>query len=337
MKFKIYWILGLMLLTKGLSAADPVLAQKWVNYGQQVYAQRDYVKAQQAFTTAARADSRNAAAWKGLGNVLYMKGDKANALKYYKYALALNPSDAALAAFVARMGGAPAAPAGALATANREYAARQYAAAAGHYQQATTENPNDAKAWQGLGNARYAQNDRPGAMQAYNKALELNPSNVALKNFVDKAGGGAQASGETDWGQPLWRSAVLPGWGQAYNGSPVKAWTIGLSSLALLGTTIYTYTAGDAARLEYLSVTGTDQAAYDKPFATWESMASINHLTYALFGAVYVYGLVDAIIGAKPKSAYRAGLGEAETEVAGLNLKLNAMGTPMLQTKLLEF
>jgi tetratricopeptide (TPR) repeat protein len=329
-----------MLLTKGLgaaAAANPAVAQQWVNYGQKVYAQRDYAKAQQAFSTAIKNDGRNVAAWKGLGNTLYMKGDKANALKYYKYALALNPSDTALAGFVAKMGGgAAAAPAsGPLAAANREYAARQYAAAAGHYQEAVTQNPTDAKAWQGLGNARYAQQDRAGAMQAYNRALELNPSNAALRAFVDKAGGSAQAAGgPTDWVQPLWRSAILPGWGQGYNGQELKGWIMGGTEVALMTTTILTFMAGESAHQQYISLTDP-KADYDTPFATWESMAQINHTAYALFGAVYLYGLVDAILNAKPKSAYRAEFGG--NEVAALDVRLNAMGTPMVQAKLLEF
>jgi hypothetical protein len=133
-----------------------------------------------------------------------------------------------------------------------------------------------------------------------------------LQNFLNTnapesaAGGTAVAGGPKDWVQPLWRSAVLPGWGQSYNGDGTKAWLLGGTTLAMLGGTVATYIIGDGARTKYLGLTDAN-ADYDTPYQTWESMANLNHIFYIAFGVAYTFTLVDAIMSAKPmpkQSAY---------------------------------
>lgn len=289
-------------------AADAATAQKWVTYGQQLFAQRQYDKALSAFSTAAKADSRNAAAWKGLGNVYVAKKDYPNALKYYKYAYQLNPQDSGLAAYIPKLEAATAQPAqqGPADTAARYYQARRYDEAIQYYNQALAANPNDAKSWQMLGNCYYAKQDKPRAVDAFKKALQLNPSNTSLQSFLanyapESAGGGGTqlADGPKDWGQPLWRSAVLPGWGQAYNGQSGKGWLLGGVTLGCFAGTVATYIMGDSAKQQYMSLTDPT-ANFDAPYATWESMAGLNHIFYIGFGVAYTFTLVDAILSAKP-------------------------------------
>jgi tetratricopeptide (TPR) repeat protein len=294
------------------AAADPALSTKWVAYGQQLYAQRQYDKAIQAFSTAARANSGNSAAWKGLGNALYAKRDYANAVKYYKYALQLNRSDAQLAQFVQRLESSIAQnkqgandPMG---LAGRYYQARQYDYAIQQYNLATQQNPNNAKAYQGLGNCYYAKGNKEQAVAAYKRALQIDPSNAGLKSFLaryspaDAQASGVQiAEGPKDWAQPLWRSAILPGWGQFYNHEPVKGWIIGGLSIATLGATIVTYSIGDSARKAYEGYgPGTPASSFDSSYSTWESMAGINNTLAITFLALYSFNLVDAVISAKP-------------------------------------
>lgn len=296
------------------AAADPALSQKWVAYGQQLYAARQYDKAVQAFSTAARANSGNTAAWKGLGNALYAKRDYNNALKYYKYALQLNRNDAQLAQFVQRLQSTvmqrQQAANDPMALATRYYQARQYPYAIQQYNLATQQNPNNDKAYQGLGNSYYAMGNKPQAVAAYKRALQINPGNAALKGFLaryspaDAQASGVQiATGPKNWGQPLWRSALLPGWGQFYNREPVKGWIIGGLSLATLGATVGTYVIGDGARKQYLDYpAGTPAASFDTAYGTWESMASLNNTFAITFLALYTFNLVDAVISAKPST-----------------------------------
>jgi tetratricopeptide (TPR) repeat protein len=301
-----------LLWTSPAQAADAALATKWVAYGQQLYAQQQYDKAVQAFSTAAKANSADPAAWKGLGNALYAKKDYNNALKYYKYALQLNRNDTQLAQFVQRLeanlaqqGQAASDP---VALGNRYYQARQFDQAIQQYNLATQQNPNNDKAYQGLGNSYYAKGNKPQAVAAYKRALQINPGNTQLAAFLAryapedaKASGVQVATGPKDWTQPLWRSALLPGWGQAYNGDSTKAWIIGGLTVGTLIGTVSTYVIGDGARKEYLGLgAGEDLAKFDASYKTWESMAGLNNTLAISFLALYTFNLVDAVISAKP-------------------------------------
>jgi tetratricopeptide (TPR) repeat protein len=308
----IAFAVGATLWTSPAMAADAALATKWVAYGQQLYAQRQYDKAVQAFSTAAKANSADAAAWKGLGNALYAKKDYANALKYYKYALQLNPGDTQLAQFTQRLeaatvrGGQTAGDPNALAA--RYYQARQYDQAIQQYAAAVRLNPNNDKAYQGLGNCYYAKGNKPYAVQAYKRALQINPGNTQLRAFLAryspedaKASGVQVATGPKDWTQPLWRSAVLPGWGQFHNGESTKGYIIGGLTIGALIGTVTTYVIGDGARTTYKGLGPTAPAAdFDAAYGTWESMAGLNNTLALSFLALYTFNLVDAAISAKP-------------------------------------
>lgn len=328
------------------AAANATLASQWVNYGQQLYAQQQYDKAIQAFSTAARANSSDPAAWKGLGNSLYAKRDYANALKYYKYALQLNRNDAQLAQFVQRLeahlaqqGQASSDP---VALGNRYYQARQYDQAIQQYTLATQQNPNNAKAYQGLGNSHYAKGNKPQAVAAYKRALQIEPGNTQLAAFLAryapeeaKATGVQVAEGPKDWPQPLWRSALLPGWGQMYNGEKTKGWIIGGLTLGALAGTVTTYVIGDGARKEYLGFgPGTEQAKFDAAYNTWDSMAGLNNTLAISFLALYTFNLVDAVISAKP--ATRA-VGLAPGEEPPVMLGLLDNGGFGVKARLLAF
>lgn len=307
--------LGLWMTSSALHAADPALAKRWTTYGQQLYAARQYDKAIQAFTAAAKANSADAAAWKGLGNCYYAKRDYANALKYYKYALQMNPNDASLAQFVqklqatvAKQGGAAGDPS---ALAARYYQARQYQYAIYYYKQALAKNPNDAKAYQGLGNCYYAMKDKPNAVAAYRRSLQINPANVGLAGFLakyDPAGavsaGVKVASGPTNWVDPLWRSMILPGWGQFHNGESTKGLLLGGVTLGLLGGSVVTYMSGAAARDKYMSLkVGDPQKDFDDSYSAWESNANMNHIFALGFLGAYTFTLVDAVMSAKPSTS----------------------------------
>jgi hypothetical protein len=72
-----------------------------------------------------------------------------------------------------------------LADGNKAYQAKDYAGAEDHYRQATQLDPQNAKAWQSLGNALLYQKKKTEALQAYDQALTLDPSNASLKKYVD--------------------------------------------------------------------------------------------------------------------------------------------------------
>ncbi len=191
-------VVGLLLLPSMLLAN----AQQYVQWGNQMLAQRQYDKAIQYFSGAAKEDPRNAAAYKGLGFAYAYKGDRAKAAQYLQYSLQLNPNDAQLRAYAQQLGvGASAAATGgtgATAYQNgvRYLQGKQYPYAAYYFNQATQAEPNNAKYWQGLGNAFYGQGSKDKAVAAWEKAVALDPSNTQLAGYVASIKGSGTGSAD---------------------------------------------------------------------------------------------------------------------------------------------
>lgn len=292
------------LLALGLATAAKASvpqAVQYYQYGVQLYNAKQYDQALKYFAGSLKLDNRQATVYQAVGNCYYAKGDRANASRYYKYALQLNPGNAALQAFVTRLDSNAQPAADPLATGHQLYRAQRYSEALQSYEQARIARPGDARVWQSLGNAKYALQDKAGAMQAYRQSLQLNPNNAGLAAFVAKVDGGtAVAGGEGSWFQPAWRSAILPGWGQYYNGEKGKGLLIGAVTLGLFAGEVATFVIGDQARQTYLGLSDP-KADYDSPYATWESMANLNHLFFWSMTAAYTYNVVDAIMNSGNK------------------------------------
>jgi len=329
-----------------VDAAPASSADGWVARGQQAYAAGQLDQAITDFSSAAQADRGNAAAWSGLGNSFYAKHDYASALKYYRFALQLHPGDNQLAAFVQHLAdltlktdAAANAPA---AQAARLSASGNYDQAVVQYKAAIAANPNNAKAYQGLGNAYYALKQKPEAVAAYRRCLEIAPDNAALKSFLaryapdDARAEGVQvATSPADWTQPAWRSALLPGWGQAFNGDTGKGWVIGGLTVAALIGTIATYAAGDAARTDYNTYgSGVSQSKFDSAYNTWNSMANYNNALALATLALYTFNIADAIMEAKPVTQ---AVGLAPGEEPALRLGLLGNGSVGAQVRVLSF
>jgi tetratricopeptide (TPR) repeat protein len=299
------------LLLTGLFAsglmAQPTDAPGWFAQGNQLYMAKDYDGALAAYSQGLRLDNRSAPAYEGVGNCFASKGDVAHALQYYGFSLQLNPNNPALRDYVSRLQAATR-PAPSLAGANQLYRQGAYDQAVAAYQALILAQPNDPKAYQGLGNAYYAKGDQQDAMVQYHKSLALNPGNTALADFVashERVAAAAQG-GPGDWPQPLWRSAILPGWGQFYNGQSTKGLVLGGLTVGCLVGVVSTYMVGEQAMNQYHAATGTNESAYNTPFQTWATMADWNHAFYIGFGVLYTYTLIDAIVGARPSSAVTA-------------------------------
>jgi hypothetical protein len=68
--------------------------------------------------------------------------------------------------------------------ANQLMGQKDYATAARYYQAAAQVDPNSSAAYQGLGTCHYYQGQNAEAKAAFRKALELNPSNTQLAEFL---------------------------------------------------------------------------------------------------------------------------------------------------------
>ena len=61
------------------------------------------------------------------------------------------------------------------------------AAALALYQEAIKKDPADTRAWMGLGHLYYRRHDEASALQCFEQVVRLNPTETALKEWVEKA------------------------------------------------------------------------------------------------------------------------------------------------------
>ena len=101
-------------------------------------------------------------------------------------------------------------------SANQAYNSRNYIEAEQLYQAAIQSDPNNAVAYQGLGNCELAQGHKKKAIADYNQSLSINSNNPQLAAYVQKL----EAQASTDSDAPAARSTHRGGGGGSfqYNG-----------------------------------------------------------------------------------------------------------------------
>ncbi len=92
----------------------------------------------------------------------------------------------------------------------------------------------------------------------------------------------------------LFRSLLIPGWGQSYNGEDVKAGVFLGTGVALIGVSVIEYFRFEGARDDYRNATNTPSAiqGYDR-------MVDINrerNIVYAITGLFWGVNVADAFI-----------------------------------------
>lgn len=92
----------------------------------------------------------------------------------------------------------------------------------------------------------------------------------------------------------LWRSAIVPGWGQFYKGSNLKGGLILGGTVALAGSIIFT----EGQRSDYVKkITKTHDANIKRTYATKrDHYATGRNICIGALTALYVYNLIDAVV-----------------------------------------
>lgn len=92
----------------------------------------------------------------------------------------------------------------------------------------------------------------------------------------------------------LWRSAVIPGWGQLYKGSSLKGGFILGGTAALAGGIIATETI----RSDYVRrINETHDVEYKRLYAKRvDQFSTARNICIGAIGALYVYNIIDAIV-----------------------------------------
>lgn len=222
------------------------------------------------------------------------------------------------------------------AQANAYYTQRDYPAAYQLYRQACVLDPASGPAWWGMANTLYLMGHKADALGAYQHAArllptaaqvqeryhqvdaELHPGTVAAPLAPRAAAPPAASINQVhgNWFAPLWRSALIPGWGQAYNGQSTKAWLLGGLTWVSFGGVVTTYMMGTQDLAAYEAAT-TPQVALDKYNAAYNDYTG-NQAFYIVFGLAYTYNLVDAALnaGARRDMAQVPSLGGVQLALA---------------------
>lgn len=115
---------------------------------------------------------------------------------------------------------------------------------------------------------------------------------------VERSGANADFSGITatsSYGvHGLWRSAIVPGWGQLYKGSTAKGACIMGGTALCVGAIVYT----DCMRRSYTTkIANSHNAAQKKAYADKRTAFTTGrNICIGALCALYVYNIVDAIV-----------------------------------------
>ncbi len=158
-----------------------------------------YDLALEKITPLLKSEAGNWKVWQLRGDCLYDKGNVPEALDSYRRSFKLNPANRALkvkmngiSALMKETNGkeekarkdSDGTPIPNLEEVRRVYKAGRYAEAAGQVDKILVVDSKNWRAWELLGNCRYALKDWPAALTAFKIALKLHPSSLRLKKLV---------------------------------------------------------------------------------------------------------------------------------------------------------
>jgi uncharacterized membrane protein YebE (DUF533 family) len=89
---------------------------------------------------------------------------------------------------------------------------------------------------------------------------------------------------------PLWRAAVLPGWGQFHNNQVMKGIIISAGVIVSGGLTAYSVVDQNVKYDKYLNTNENQDIAYKEAESAWNTVLIWTIIT----AAVYAGGIVDA-------------------------------------------
>jgi len=176
-----------------------------------------------------------------------------------------------------------------------------------YYNAAIKKDKKFWQSWLGLGICYYSMAKYRNAKLIFQYVLSIKPGEPTAQKYYDimspkKAGVAAAPEGPRNKGDLMWRSAVLPGLGQFYNGEIAKGYIYSLA-----------YVASIAAIVKYLidqndAVSAYNNANYDfeaKYKAAQDAQTKVI-IPLAVAGTVWGVSVLDAFLSGKDEKPERA-------------------------------
>lgn len=183
---------------------------------------------------------------------------------------------------------------------------KKYKEAVKFYYAASKTKSGYKDAWKKVGFAYYQLKNHKFAFTAFKKVLELDPNDRDALEFmnyyesvIDKK---AKQTEKREMIDPLWRSAVLPGWGQIHNGQMLKGIIISAGFLVSTGLMIYNVIDQNAKVDKYEKTNENHDLAYRE---AEEAGTSAMIFTLITIG-IYVGAGVDAALNYNAPEARQA-------------------------------
>jgi tetratricopeptide (TPR) repeat protein len=178
------------------------------------------------------------------------------------------------------------------------------------------ESSDQVEAYKYLAFSYVAFGDNEKAKVQFKKALMLNPtleldpaqvSPKIIKVFEEAKSEMATAPPPVVEPQPpvspvrktsmfgaLWRSCLLPGWGQKYKGESSKGSKIMLAAGVTFGVSVVSITLMEVSHSAYLDVPPGNTGEMDDKYKMYRFWSNAAFFSTVSFGAVYLYNIYDA-------------------------------------------
>ncbi len=185
------------------------------------------------------------------------------------------------------------------------YKNNDFSGALKYYNAAVKNDPKFWQAWQEIGMCYYSMNNYPSARKVFGYVLKLKPNEPVSKKFyfllaynMKKK---APAPASMPKGDMMWRCAIMPGFGQFYNGETAKGYIYSAAYLASLAALI-TYTLNQRSAVADYSNTNFDFSG--KYSAAQEAQKKVL-IPAAVAVCVWSVSMLDAYLsGSDGKPAY---------------------------------
>ena len=175
---------------------------------------------------------------------------------------------------------------------DKYFKAGNFNAALKYYFYVTKIAPTNVKAWKKTAFCYYQLKKHNYAYYCFQKVLKYDPADKDAVDFMDYyktiMSNSASVREKREMFDPLWRSAICPGFGQFYNKQYLKGVLYGAAFFGALGLTFYEAYDEKAKYSKYVTSNENQEIAFDEAQSSWNNALIWGIITGVAYG-VNVY------------------------------------------------